>query len=66
MSRFVEGGGEHNVTSDQITSNVVNFDIKTDGVSNLDTVNLDVVTDEADDDGAVSLCANIDDTVGVA
>ena len=66
MSRFVEGGGEHNVTSDQISSNVVNFDIRNDGVSNLDTVNLDLATDEADDDHAVSLWANIDDTVGVA
>ena len=73
LGHFVEGGGEHYVTLDRISSNIVNFDITTDGGNNVDTgnldvaafdtVNLDVAADDADNDDAVALGADNDNIV---
>lgn len=39
---FAESGGEHYITLDQISSNLVEFDITTYDANNTDTVNLDL------------------------
>ena len=63
LGHFAEGGGEYYLALDQISSGVVNNDITTDGASNTHTANLDVATNEADNDDTLGLGAVIDDAV---
>ena len=65
LSPFVESGGELYVTLGQISSNAVDFDITTDGATNVATVNLDVATSDVYNDDTVGLGADNDDTVGL-
>ena len=62
-NHFAKVDGEHHVTLDQISSNLVDFDIATDDATNADTVGLDVATDDADNNNSVGLSADKNDTV---
>ena len=65
LGHFAESGGENYVSLDQISPNVVDFNMTIDGANSANTVNLDVATDGTDNDDAVGLGYDNDDTVGL-